>query len=115
MTLPAGVFCCWLDNLTTDIWLSTAHPMSRKATGISLVGKGLFLRIFGVVPKPGWALKLDTKAWMYHCPSCGAEVCHERESGAVWCPNECQARNLKWDEPIHHARILDRKRLEGKE
>ena len=106
MSLPAGVFWCWTDNLTTDIWLSTAHPMSRKATGISLVGKGLFLRIFGVVPKPGEALKLDDRYREWTCCECG-EV-HD----AACEKSSCGKRRT--DEPLH-ARILDRKPLEGKE
>ena len=110
MSLPAGVFCCWLDNLTTDIWLSTAHPMSRKATGISLVGKGLFLRIFGVVPKPGEALKLDASRWSRHCQTCRSEL-----NGSGVC-RKCNvtryAPGVLVSESYCHALVLDRKRLE---
>jgi len=111
MSLPAGVFWCWqMRGLTHagrvyytryDVrWGKTDNVVHERCRD------DFFLHIHGVVPEPGWALKLKS-GLVSHCPHCDSVVARQL------C-DECGYASGRQD-MVYHAEILDRKPLEGKE
>jgi len=123
--LPQGVFWCWyydkkyvcfLDREPHEVELrdkmgARTGKFRWFAASEKSVTAALFLHIFGIVPKPGEALKLDNCGdWVYHCPRCGKPYVEDEQSGLVGlCCDDIDYRHSSY-----HAAVWKRKTLEAK-
>ena len=128
MTLPNGVFWCWVGKRSwyDRVWLGTGEPSAVKngsdLDGIewcNRLGETIcsmtadhFLHIFGCVPAPGEALKLDALHTAAHCPNCHVELDMRGDDGCEFA--KCPVCMGHYDACVLHARILDTKTLEEK-
>ncbi len=114
MTMPKGQFWAW--RTSEESWCiqkATVEPESFNLThaeSVDLVS--VFLHIFGVVPEPGQAMKLDARAFERVCSTCA-----ERCVGVPLVPLEgddtCPHCGSPWLDKKWHATILATKSLEG--
>ena len=115
MSLPPGVFWCWRQFAGESICVSEELPVAKRGWWCGVddwdeMRPPAFRHIHGVVPKPGWALKLDGGDWPPHCPLCEKPLGWSNSVGLWHCCGSVHRRS----DVLYHARILDRKRLEGK-
>ena len=116
MSLPPGVFWCWRQFAGESICVSEELPVAKRGWWCGVddwdeMRPPAFRHIHGVVPEPGWALKLDALNPVLGClahPDADWTMPVGALIGTAYCA-VCGVGLMR------HARILDRKRLEGKE